>query len=237
MDGKFISYLRVSTQKQGKSGLGLEAQQEAVNGFLNGGKHTVIETVVEVESGKRSDRPELARALSLCRLHRATLLVAKLDRLARNVAFISTLMESGVRFQAVDLPQANNLTVHIMAAMAEYEAKAISERTKVALAAAKARGKVLGGLRWDISKVADKGRETAVKVRKQSAERYRGDVLPIIESIRSEGATSLRQIAAVLNERRIPTSRGTGEWSAVQVMRVLNQSGSADQTVNQFLKG
>src|ERR1039458_8892173 len=132
--GKFISYLRVSTQQQGKSGLGLEAQREAVAVYLNGGRWKLAEEVVEVESGKRSDRPELARALSLCRIHRATLLVAKLDRLARNVAFISTLMEAGGAVPAVDLPNANNLTVHIMAAMAEYEAKAISERTKVALA-------------------------------------------------------------------------------------------------------
>ena len=129
MNGKFVSYLRVSTQRQGKSGLGLEAQREAVSGYLNGGKWTLVSEIVEVESGKRADRPELAKALSLCRLHRATLLVAKLDRLARNVAFISALMESGVKFVAVDLPQANELTVHIMASMAEYEAKAISART------------------------------------------------------------------------------------------------------------
>src|ERR1035441_4358961 len=162
--GKFISYLRVSTQQQGKSGLGLEAQRESVASHMNGGKWTLVEEVVEVESGKRSDRPQLARALSLCRVHHATLLVAKLDRLARNVAFISALMEAGVAFQAVDLPNANNLTVHIMAAMAEYEAKAISERTKAALAAAKARGTKLGyhswkkeGKRWEVQTVAGKG--------------------------------------------------------------------------------
>ena len=179
MTGKFISYLRVSTQRQGKSGLGMEAQREAVAGYLNGGKWTLIQEVVEVESGKRSDRPELARALSLCRLHRATLLVAKLDRLARNVAFISALMEAGVKFVAVDLPAANELTVHIMAAMAEYEAKAISARTRVALAAAKARGTQLGGLRWDLAKVAAKGRKVALRTRQENAAKYRADVLPV----------------------------------------------------------
>src|ERR1700744_4357099 len=181
MNGKFVSYLRVSTQRQGKSGLGMEAQREAVASYLNGGKWTLVQEVVEVESGKRSDRPKLAQALSLCRLHRATLLVAKLDRLARNVAFISALMESGVKFVAVDLPQANELTVHIMAAMAEYEAKAISARTRVALAAAKARGTQLGGLRWDLAKVAAKGRKVALQTRQENAAKYRADVLPVIQ--------------------------------------------------------
>src|ERR1039458_2079747 len=175
--GKFISYLRVSTQQQGKSGLGLEAQREAVAVYLNGGRWKLAEEVVEVESGKRSDRPELARALSLCRIHRATLLVAKLDRLARNVAFISALMESGVDFEAVDLPQANKLTVHIMAAMAEYEAGAISVRTKAALAAAKARGTKLGGHRWDIQTVARKGNALSAKVRSERATKRTKDLL------------------------------------------------------------
>lgn len=221
--GKFISYLRVSTQRQGRSGLGLEAQREAVTGFLNGGNWKLIQEVVEVESGKNSDRPELAKALSLCRIHRATLLVAKLDRLARNVAFISALMESGVKFVAVDLPQANELTVHIMAAMAEYEAKAISARTKAALAAAKARGTQLGGLRWDLSSVSHKGRKAALKARRKAQERYAQDVLPVIEEKQRLGATSLRQIAAALNEDGTPAPRG-GQWSAVQVQRVLKAS-------------
>jgi len=221
--GSFISYLRVSTQRQGKSGLGLEAQREAVTGYLNGGSWKLIQEVVEVESGKNSDRPELAKALSLCRIHRATLLVAKLDRLARNVAFISALMESGVKFVAVDLPQANELTVHIMAAMAEYEAKAISARTKAALAAAKARGTQLGGLRWDLASVSAKGRKVALKVRRQAQERYAQDVLPVIQEKQKQGATSLRQIAAALNADGTPAPRG-GEWSAVQVQRVLNAS-------------
>src|ERR1700727_445603 len=185
--GKFVSYLRVSTQRQGESGLGLEAQREAVAGYLNGGKWALVQEVLEVESGKRSDRPELARALSLCRLHRATLLVAKLDRLARNVAFISALMEAGVKFVAVDLPQANELTVHIMASMAEYEAKAISARTKAALAAAKARGTQLGGLRWDLAKVARKGRKTHSQTRGRRALKYIAHILSVFYRKQRQG--------------------------------------------------
>ena len=201
----------------------MEAQRETVNGFLNGGNWNLIQEVVEVESGKSSERPELAKALSLCRIHRATLLVAKLDRLARNVAFISALMESGVKFVAVDLPQANELTVHIMAAMAEYEAKAISARTKSALAAAKARGTQLGGLRWDLSSVSHKGRKAALKARRKTQERYTQDVLPVIKEKQKQGAVSLRQIATALNEDGTPAPRG-GQWSAVQVQRVLKAS-------------
>ena len=138
--GKFVAYYRVSTQRQGRSGLGLEAQQTLVRDFLNGGDWRLVAEVTEVEIGKRNDRPKLAEALKLCRLHGAVLVIAKLDRLARNVAFISNLMESGVEFHAVDFPHANRLTVHILAAVAEHEAKMISERTKAALAAANRRG-------------------------------------------------------------------------------------------------
>jgi DNA invertase Pin-like site-specific DNA recombinase len=194
-----------------------------VAGYLNGGNWELVQEVVEVESGKRNDRPELARALSLCRIHSARLLVAKLDRLARNVAFISALMESGVDFEAVDLPQANKLTVHIMAAMAEYEAAAISARTKAALAAARARGTKLGGRRWDIQTVASKGNRVSAKVRSERARKRTDDLMPVIQAIQAEGATSLRQIAAALNERKISTARG-GEWSPVQVQRLLTKS-------------
>ena len=135
--GKFVAYYRVSTQRQGRSGLGLEAQQTAVRDYLNGGDWRLVAELTEVESGKRSDRPKLVEALKLCRLHGATLIIAKLDRLARNVAFVSNLMEAGVEFHAVDFPQANRLTIHILAAVAEHEARAISERTRAALASAK----------------------------------------------------------------------------------------------------
>src|ERR1039458_3130702 len=179
-NGKFVSYLRVSTARQGASGLGLEAQREAVTSYLNGGSWQLVQELIEVESGKSKDRPRLIEALRLCRIYNATLLVAKLDRLARNVAFVSTLMEAGVKFVAVDLPQANELTVHIMAAMAEYEAKAISARTKAALEAAKDRGTRLGGLRWDLASVSKQGRKLALKVRKESAENRASDLMPEI---------------------------------------------------------
>src|SRR6516225_5825746 len=148
-EGKFVSYIRVSTKRQGKSGLGLEAQRKAVDDFLNGGNWSVISEHVEVESGKKSDRhrPELAKALQACRLYGAKLVIAKLDRLSRNAHFLLGLKEAGVDFVAADMPNANRLTVGIMAMVAEEEGKAISARTKAALAAAKKRGKKLGGYR------------------------------------------------------------------------------------------
>src|SRR5712671_6423852 len=146
----FVAYFRVSTDKQGASGLGLEAQREAVARYVAGAAGVIVAEFQEIESGKRNDRPQIAAALAACRLRRATLIIAKLDRLARNVHFISSLMESGVEFVAVDFPQANRLTVHILAAVAEHEATMISARTKAALAAAKARGVKLGGQRGSL---------------------------------------------------------------------------------------
>src|SRR6516162_418624 len=143
-EGKFVSYLRVSTVRQGKSGLGLEAQRKAVRDYLDGGNWQLVQEFVEVESGRHSERPQLAAALAACKKHKARLVIAKLDRLSRNLAFIATLMESGVEFIAADMPFANKLTIHILAAVAEHEREAISERTKAALAAAKARGTRLG---------------------------------------------------------------------------------------------
>src|ERR1039458_1679943 len=169
---RFVAYYRVSTAKQGVSGRGLEAQQEAVRSYLNGGHWKRGAEFTEIESGKRNDRPALAEALSVCRLHRATLIIAKLDRLARNVHFISSLMEAGVEFTAVDFPQANRLTVHILAAVAEHEAAMISARTKAALGAAKARGVVLGGRRGTVGRMARigrKGNTASARARSQAA--------------------------------------------------------------------
>jgi DNA invertase Pin-like site-specific DNA recombinase len=142
--GKFIAYFRVSTDKQGKSGLGLQAQRKAVLDYLDGGRCSLVQEFVEIESGKHNERPQLAAALAACKKHKARLVIAKLDRLSRNLAFIATLMESGVEFVAVDNPHATKLTVHILAAVAEHEREMISERTRAALRAAKARGTRLG---------------------------------------------------------------------------------------------
>jgi DNA invertase Pin-like site-specific DNA recombinase len=221
-NGKFIAYYRVSTARQGASGLGLDAQQEAVRSYLNGGNWQLVAEVTEVESGKRNDRPKLAEALRLCKLHGATLIIAKLDRLARNVAFISNLMESGVDFTAVDFPKANRLTVHILAAVAEHEREMISARTKAALQAAKARGQRLGGDRGNFATVRALGPAVSVATRAKKADDRAALVAPIVQELQAAGA-SLRTIAAELNERGIPTPRG-GEWSAVQVKRVVERA-------------
>ena len=199
--GRFVAYYRVSTAQQGRSGLGLEAQREAVRSFLNGGSWSLAAEVTEVESGKRNDRPELDRALGLCRLYGATLVVAKLDRLARNVAFISKLMESGVDFVAADFPQANRLTVHILAAVAEHEAAMISQRTKAALAAAKARGVQLGNPANLRNRIDGSAKGTAAKAAR--ADKRTADLLPVIAPLKAGGA-SLRQIADRLTRRGIP---------------------------------
>ena len=222
-NGKFVSYLRVSTTRQGASGLGLEAQRAAVATHLNGGDWTLLREIVEVESGRRNDRPALAEALRLCRQQKATLVIAKLDRLARNVHFISGLMESGVEFLAVDMPSANRFVVHILAAVAEQEAEAISKRTKAALAAAKERGTVLGGRRVSAERFREIGEAGRQTFRIQTAKR-RTQVLPVILEIQGRGISTLRAIAAELNAREIDAPRG-GQWSAVQVQRVLIASG------------
>jgi DNA invertase Pin-like site-specific DNA recombinase len=220
--GKFVAYYRVSTARQGQSGLGLEVQQEAVRTHLNGGNWSLVAEVIEVESGKRNDRPKLAEALRLCRLHGATLIIAKLDRLARNVAFISNLMESGVEFTAVDFPQANRLTVHILAAVAEHEREMIAARTKAALGAAKARGTKLGGDRGNFATIRDKGNPVSVAIRSAKADKRAADIAPVIRELQGSGA-SLRTIAAELTQRGIETPRKGGTWSATQVKRVLER--------------
>jgi DNA invertase Pin-like site-specific DNA recombinase len=220
MNGKFVAYYRVSTAKQGKSGLGLEAQKQAVTNYLNGGRWKLAGEFVEVESGKRDDRPKLVEALSLCRLLGATLLVAKLDRLARNVQFTATLLKSSVKFTAVDFPDANNLTIHILAAVAEHEAVVTGTRTKAALAAAKAKGTKLGCGNDKIAAYAKRGAKASAAKRSAKVAKRNTDLIPRINHYRAEGAVTLRQIAARLNDDGVATARG-GEWSAVQVSRVM----------------
>jgi DNA invertase Pin-like site-specific DNA recombinase len=219
-NGKFVAYYRVSTRKQGKSGLGLEAQQDAVRTHLNGGRWKMVAEFTETESGKRSDRPQLSAALALCRLHNATLIIAKLDRLARNVKFISNLMETSVEFVAVDMPTASRFALHIMAAVAEQEAVMIADRTRKALATAKAKGTKLGRRDDKIAAYANKGAKASALRRRADAEKRNVDLIARIDHYRSEGALTLRQIAARLNDEGIMTARG-GEWSAVQVRRVM----------------
>jgi DNA invertase Pin-like site-specific DNA recombinase len=214
--GRFICYYRVSTIRQGRSGLGLEAQRDAVRSYLNGGDWQVAGEFTEIESGRRADRPELAKAFAACRLHRATLVIAKLDRLARNAAFLLGLRDSGIDFVAADMPNANRLTVGIMAMVAEDEAQRISERTKAALAKSK---KKLGGFRGVAP--SDKDRAAARKALRERSAARAADLAPTIAELRASGVTSLRAIAAALNERGIPTARGNGEWQAAQVSRLL----------------
>ncbi|MBX7482335.1 recombinase family protein [Qipengyuania qiaonensis] len=223
----YVAYARVSTAKQGRSGLGLEAQQAAIDAFLREGDKLLTPTYVETESGKEDARPELTKALNRCKLTGATLLVAKLDRLSRNVAFIAQLQDAGVSFVAADMPEANELTIHVMAAMAQHERKAISRRTKEALAAAKARGTKLGGWR-EYGKEHKKHGQARMPVdhrlgmvaRQARAAEFNGRVGQAIAEIQSGGTTSLAGIARALNEEGIRTARG-GKWQATQVCRVL----------------
>ncbi len=215
-EGRFVAYFRVSTDQQGRSGLGLEVQREATAAYLNGGSWSLVSEFTEVESGKRSgNRPQLAAAMEECRATGATLLIAKLDRLARNVRFISSLMEDGVPFVACDMPNATPFMLHVYAAVAEEEARAISRRTKAALAVAKAKGVALGGNRGNHARNLTAAREATAS---RTAETARC-AAPVALALRSEGA-SLRAIAAELRTRRIRTPRG-GVWDAAKVRSLL----------------
>ena len=218
----FVAYYRVSTAKQGMSGLGLEAQRAAVQSHVAGVRGFIAAEFVEVESGRKKDRPELTAALSAARAHRAVLVIAKLDRLARNVAFVSGLMESGVEFVAADMPTVNRLTVHILAAVAEEEARMISARTKAALTAAKARGVRLGNPRLQPGNRTAALAAAAAKSAK--AKDRAADLLPLIEQVRRAGVTSCAQIAAALTARGVPTPSGRGAWHPATVRRVLGRA-------------
>jgi DNA invertase Pin-like site-specific DNA recombinase len=203
-EGKFVSYLRVSTDKQGRSGLGLEAQRDAVARYLNGGRWKLVAEYVEVESGKRNSRPQLQAAISHAKATGAKLVIARLDRLARNLHFVSSLQERGVDFVAADMPDANRLTIHIIAAVAESVGRTISENTKTALAAAKARGVKLGnpyGARALRGKQV--GNADAVAKLKADATQRALDLEGIVNTLRSKGITSVRSLAGALNEQGI----------------------------------
>ena len=216
---RFVAYYRVSTDRQGKSGLGLEAQKVAVADYLNGGNWKLLAEFTEVESGKKHEnRPQLVRAIEACRKQKAKLIIAKLDRLSRNLAFTAALMDSGVEFIAVDNPHANKLTIHILAAVAQHEREMISERTKAALQAAKARGKRLGNPR--LAQAAKLGRDAVAA----AADRFAASVLPLIRDAQKAGASSHNAIAAELNKRHVRTAFGR-TWTHVQVGKVLSRAG------------
>lgn len=220
---KVVSYLRVSTVRQGTSGLGIEAQRTALATFVSSGNHTVIAEHVEIESGAKNQRPELMAALETCKLYRATLVIAKLDRLARNVAFIANLMDGGVEFVACDMPQANKLTLHLLAAIAEHEREMISQRTKAALQAAKQRGARLGNPNgakaFAGSPITAAAKSTSQRITK--AGRFASSILPVIRDIQAAGINQSAEIAVALNKRRIPAPSG-GIWHDAQVHRMLN---------------
>lgn len=230
MAAELIGYLRVSTAKQGVSGLGLDGQRDAVEAFSRQNGLRVAGWYVEIESGKRADRPELAKAIAHAKRSKATLCVAKLDRLARNVEFLARVMNSGCEFAAADMPAANRFMLHVMAAVAEHEAKAISERTKAALKQAKARGQLLGSARpdhWEGREQArlagaKAGSVAAAKVRTALANEAYADLRPGMVEMRQNGKT-LAEIAAKLNDDGHTTRRGKA-WNPVQVARVLERA-------------
>lgn len=218
---KIVTYLRVSTARQGDSGLGLEAQRAAIQAFADKRSASIVKEFVEVESGKNNERPQLAAALHMAKVTGSVLVIAKLDRLSRNAAFLLALRDSGVKFIAADMPDANELTVGIMALVAEQERQAISQRTKDALQAAKARGQILGNPNGAAALVrAAKGNDAAVSTIKAKADAYAADLKPIIQDIAKAGIVSLAGIAKELNARQISTARG-GEWHKATVANLL----------------
>jgi len=227
---KVIGYRRASTQRQGRSGLGLEAQQAAIEAFCKPQGAALVATYTEVETGKKngiSNRPQLRKALAHARMMGATLVIGKLDRLARNVAFLSALMEAGVDFNALDCPHADPFTLHILAAVAEKEARDISARTKAALAAYKARGGVLGSARPECAgnlspEAMAKGRQLAAVARHEKAVAAYADLVPVMREMRDRGMT-YRAIAGELTAQGYTTRRGK-VWNHIQVRLVLERA-------------
>ena len=212
-ENTYIAYYRVSTDKQGRSGLGLEAQRAAVERHLNGDGSALIAEYTEIESGKKNQRPQLHAALQHCRKERATLVIAKLDRLGRNVAFIASLMESRVEFLCCDNPHANKLMLHMLAAFAEHEREQISKRTKAALAAARARGTKLGNP--DLATLNQRHRS--------QSDGFARSMLATIAEIKGSGYTTLQAITDALNARQIPTATGNGRWHIPTTRNLLQR--------------
>lgn len=229
--GKFVAYYRVSTERQGRSGLGLDAQRTAVRDFLDGGRWRLLRDFTEVESGKRSDRPVLAQALHYAKVTGSRLVIAKLDRLSRNAAFLLTLQDSGVKFVAADMPDANEMTIGILAVVAQHEREQISQRTKLALAEAKKRmarqGRRLGnpnGARALLRAMKLHGNKAAVLAVRAKAKEFAESLRPIVVDIEASGIRSHRGIASELKRREIRTARGTVDgWTDTTVARLRSR--------------
>jgi len=223
---RLIAYYRVSTVRQGRSGLGLEAQREAVARHVRSvGAPDLVAEYREVETGKRDDRPQLAAALAACRVLGCILVIAKLDRLSRNAAFLINLESSGVEFVAADMPHANRLTIHLMAILAQHERELISKRTTEALAAAKARGVVLGGARNPQGYAASA--RAAAAVRSVQAREWAASVAPYLREAANAGSRTLTALAADMAARGVRTPSGRGRWHATTVRRALVLSGAS----------
>lgn len=218
---RYVAYERVSTARQGRSGLGLDAQRRAIEDFAASRGANVIGRFTEIESGRKVNRPELAKALELARLTGATLVIAKLDRLSRNAAFLLTLRDSGARFLAVDMPEANDLTVGIMALVAQQEREAISRRTKEALAAAKARGVQLGNPNGAAAlRRAGEGGVALRRTVAMNADEFARGLAPVVAELRAGGCTTLRSLAGALNAKGVLTRRGA-KWQVSNVRNLL----------------
>jgi DNA invertase Pin-like site-specific DNA recombinase len=227
-NGKYISYLRVSTAKQGESGLGLEAQRAAVEAWLNGGNWQLVDEVVEVESGKsHRNRPGLSRALEGCRRYGAKLIISRLDRLSRDPVFLLNLRDAGIDFTAVDMPNANRMTVGIMSLVAEQEREAISARTKAALAAAKARGVKLGNPYPERASFHDRAVASEAGTKggaagQAAADQFAQLIQPLLEG--ELAGLSANATAQELNRRGVQTARG-GVWTARSVINIRARLG------------
>lgn len=217
-NGNYVAYYRVSTARQGVSGLGLDAQRTLVSGYLNGGKWRLVGEFTEVETGKGADavakRPQLREALAMCKKRNATLVIAKLDRLARNVHFVTGLMETGIDFKAADMPHADKVMIQMYAVMAEWERDQISKRTKEALAAAKARGVVLGA-------AGPANLKPNIEARQRAADDFAKGLSRVIKGFQSSGLTQ-RAMVDELNRLGVKTSRGK-DWSLTQLQRTLSR--------------
>jgi DNA invertase Pin-like site-specific DNA recombinase len=224
MSNQFVVYLRVSTRKQELSNLGLLAQQDTINNFVSRKNGSIISTFKETESGKNDHRPELMKAIELCKLTNSTLLIAKLDRLARSVHFVSSLMKSEVDFIACDNEHANKLTIHLLSSINEWEREIISTRVKEALKQAKLRGTKLGVAGKDnlTEEGTKKGIVNSRMVRSTNADNFAKKIGPIIQNITDGGVGTLNGIAIELNNRNIRTAR-SGQWTGPQVSRILKR--------------